>query len=49
MDKGMTFTFVVIVLLFVITFVVAVLFMIVGKDYLYKSFNDIFSIFGGKK
>ncbi|MBS3054878.1 MAG: hypothetical protein J4452_00090 [Candidatus Aenigmarchaeota archaeon] len=49
MDKGMTFTLVVIVLLFVIIFVVAVLFLIVGKDYLYKSINELPTLFGGKK
>jgi len=49
MDKGMTFTLVVIVLLFIIVFIVAVLFLIVGKDYLYKMINELPSLFGGKK
>jgi Na+/glutamate symporter len=49
MDKGMTFTIVVIVLLFVIIFVVAILFMMFGKDYLYKVLDEFPSLIGGTK
>ena len=49
MDKGMTFTLVVLVLLFVIIFVVSILFLIVGKDYLHKMIGDLPTFFGGTK
>lgn len=49
MSKGMTFTLVVLVLLFLIIFIVAMLFLLVGKDYLFKTLNDLPSLLGGKK
>ncbi|MFH0711000.1 MAG: hypothetical protein V1944_00310 [Candidatus Aenigmatarchaeota archaeon] len=49
MDKGFTFQLIVIVLLFFIIFIVAVLFLTFGKDYLNDIMNELPPLFGGKK
>jgi hypothetical protein len=49
MEKGMTFTLIVVAILFVIIFVISILLLTVGKDYLFKSLSDFPSLFGGSK
>lgn len=45
----MTFELIVIVLLFVVIFIVAALFLLLGKENLYKWMNDLPPLFGGSK